>query len=68
MVLPTLEYLDGEYLKAVPLLTVSEVEEVQPESEGRLALRDEGVKELRPMYVDIAADVSMLKKELKKNG
>ncbi|MFQ6135014.1 MAG: hypothetical protein ACE5KU_04280 [Nitrososphaerales archaeon] len=41
---PSLEHLEKEYLKAVPFLTVSEVEEVRREADERLKLKEERIK------------------------
>lgn len=59
---PPLEYLEKEYLKAVPLLTISESEEVRQEYEGLLAGEKTRVNDLEDRLTKQDLEISDIRR------
>ncbi len=61
---PEISYLEKEYLKAVPLLTISEVEEVKREGEKIKRVQDKEISELKDSILKIMRRVDSVEKQL----
>jgi len=64
---PSIEMLEKEYLRAVPLLTISEVEEVRREGGEALRLKTKEIDDLRSTVYDLVKDVQRVKHQLEQD-
>ena len=64
---PSIELLEKEYLRAVPLLTISEVEEVRREGGEALRLKTKEIDDLRSTVYDLVKDVQRVKHQLEQD-